>query len=112
MTNDILKKSGKRDSTELHFYCAKGVTFGVKKYSDILETIHDSKDHKLHHNHNLIEVHKDSKIAVFLNMQTKERVEKKFDALHLVPPQSPPKFIAESKLGDAHGYLQYLSYFY
>lgn len=41
---------------------------------------------------------------MFEHTGTKSLTEVKFDALHIVPPQIPPKFIKDSGLSDAAGY--------
>ena len=38
-------------------------------------------------------------------MTSKELNEVKFDFLHIVPAQTAPEFISESKLGNAQGYV-------
>lgn len=53
--------------------------------------------------HPLVEVTKDE--ATFLNSETKEKIVKKFDFLHVTPPMSPHSYIAESGIGDASGYV-------
>ncbi len=54
---------------------------------------------------NLVEVRGKERIAVFQNMTSKELNEVKFDFLHIVPAQTAPEFISESKLGNAQGYV-------
>ena len=40
LSEELTKKKGVRANSKLSFYCANGVTFVVKKYSDVLDTLH------------------------------------------------------------------------
>jgi len=56
-------------------------------------------------NRDLVEVKANEQIAVFKDISTGELIEKKFDIMHVTPPQRPAPFIAQSKLGSANGYV-------
>lgn len=77
--------------------------FGVPKYSEALAKIAKKYDIECKLSHNLVEIKGD--IAVFENLQTKQKIEKHFDFLHMIPPMSAHKYISESGLADAAGYL-------
>lgn len=40
LSEELARKKGVRSNSKFSFYCAKGVTFVVKKYSDVLDTLH------------------------------------------------------------------------
>lgn len=43
LAHELLLKNGMRGQSYLEFYCEKGVTFGVPKYSQALDKIHNEK---------------------------------------------------------------------
>lgn len=65
---------------------AKGVVFGIPKYSEVLTEIHKEKNINLNLNQKMIEVKKDENLAIFENTQTGAKTSVKYDALHIVPP--------------------------
>ena len=105
---DHLKKKGKLTSSHLEFLCAKPVIFGVPHFQGPLNNICESYGIKRSFQHNLISVDGNSKEAVFKQSDkdgnTKE-VTKKFDFIHVTPPQSSPDFIKNSPLADAGGWV-------
>lgn len=68
--------------------------FGVPKYSESLLKIAAQKNINVNFKSKLVEVKGKDQIAVFENQDTKELTSVKFDLLHAVPSQYPPKFIA------------------
>lgn len=55
--------------------------------------------------HHLVEVHPDTQEAVFENIDTSQRTVIHYDLLHVTPPMSAPKFIANSPLANAEGWV-------
>ena len=88
---------------EVEFNMAKGVMFGVPKYSNTLSRVAADYNIKCHFKNNLVKVKGNE--ATFKNLDTGELVTKQFELLHAVPPMGPHPYIAESGLGDASGYL-------
>ena len=105
---DHLKKKGKLKDSQLEFLCAKPVIFGVPHFQGPLNEICDSYGIKRSFQHNLISVDGNSKEAVFKQSDkdgnTKE-VTKKFDFIHVTPPQTSPDFVKNSPLADAGGWV-------
>ena len=105
---DHLKKKGKLNESNLEFLCAKAVIFGVPDFQGPLNEVCDSYGIKRSFQHNLISVNGQSKEAVFKQSDkdgnTKE-VTKKFDFIHVTPPQTSPDFIKNSPLADAGGWV-------
>ena len=105
---DHLKQKGILGDCELEFLCAKPVIFGVPYFQKPLYDICDFYGLKRSFQHTLISVDGDAKEAVFKEADkdgnTKE-VTKKFDFIHVTPPQTSPDFIKQSPLADAAGWV-------
>jgi len=122
LTNARLKEEGARDNAELTFYPNGGAMFGIPEYHDAILGQFKREGFKWHYRHNLIEVDKEKKIAVFdAKWQEKgpwdpvlkdfevipkhEKVRVPYDFLHVTPPQLAPREIAESDLGSSKGWV-------
>lgn len=96
-------------SINVEFHNACGVLFGVKDYVDpLMQYVHRYGAH-LNLNSTLIEVDGPKKIATFQIKNAEGNItiqHKKFDMLHVVPPQSAPAFIKTSPLANADGWLE------
>lgn len=77
--------------------------FGVPKYSETLKGVVKKYNIGVTFRNNLVEVTQDK--AIFENLDTKERTEKPYEFLHLVPPMSPAPFLKESGLTNEAGYV-------
>lgn len=86
------------------FYNAGPVLFGVADYVPALQSYIDKYSAKVHYSQNLIEVDGANKTATFKDAEGEVSVQS-FDMLHVCPPQQAPKFVAESPLADAAGWL-------
>ena len=122
LTNARLKEEGARENAELVFYPNGGAMFGVPQYHDAIVQQFKREDFKWHYRHNLIEVDKEKKIAVFdSKWQEKgpwdpvmkdyevipkhEKIRVAYDFLHITPAQLAPREIGESDLGSAKGWV-------
>jgi len=122
LTNARLKEAGARENAELTFYPNGGAMFGVPEYHDAIVGQFKREGIKHHYRHNLIEVDKENKIAVFdakwqekgpwdpvlKDFEVIPKHEKKrvpYDMLHIAPAQIAPREIAESDLGSAGGWV-------
>lgn len=57
-------------------------------------------------NSNLVEIKRDTRVAVFENPQTKHKQEVKFELAHIVPPMRTSEFIrSNTELSDANGFV-------
>ena len=105
---DHLKKKGFLKDSSLEFLCAKPVIFGVPHFQGPLNEICDSYGIKRSFQHNLKSINGDTKEAVFIQSDkdgnTKEVI-KKFDFIHVTPPQTSPDFIKNSSLADSGGWV-------
>ena len=122
LTNSRLKEAGARENAELTFYPNGGAMFGVPEYHDAIVGQFAREDIKYHYRHNLIEVDKEKKIAVFdAKWQEKgpwdpimkdfevipkrEKVRVPYDMLHIAPANIAPREIGESDLGSSKGWI-------
>ncbi len=122
LTNARLKEEDARENAELTFYPNGGAMFGVPEYHDAILGQFKRENFKWHYRHNLIEVDKKNKIAVFdSKWQEKgpwdpvmkdyevipkhEKIRVAYDFLHITPAQIAPREIGESDLGSAKGWV-------
>ncbi len=126
LSADHLKKAGL--SAQYTFATAGGKLFGLKPIADSLEKVqkrYDTITNKF--KHNLIAIDKTAKIATFEHtfeikgaydedlgeydmIDKRELVEMEYDFIHIVPPMSAAKAVADSPLGwqkgSAKGWLE------
>jgi len=93
--------------SEVEFYTAMPVLFGQPDYAQALNEICDSRDISRFYHHDLIEVRKDRKEAIFVKTagEKKEEVCVKYDVMHVTPKQGPHAFIKDSPLADKTGFV-------
>lgn len=121
LTESYLRNNGKRDGKEIVFSTAGGKYFGVPAYHEAVVGFVKEKGIATNFNHDLIEVKAAEKIAVF-NKKTKkkvfdpdlkeeveqevvEKVEIKYDLLHVVPPMAPVEAVVKSPLANNKGWM-------
>ena len=122
LTHARLEEAGVADKVELTFYPNGGKMFGVPEYHEAIVQQYKDRDFKWNYAHNLTEVDTANKVAVFdhhskvkgeydadleeYTMITKhERVEVKYDFLHVTPPMKAPDVVASSAVGSAKGWV-------
>lgn len=88
-----------------HFYTATKSLFGVPYYRVPLEKVAANYNCNIHTEHDLVEVDGQNKEAVFKNLESGEIVRKKFDILHVTPPQAAAPFISEAGLANTDGFV-------
>ncbi len=98
---DIWRKN-KLDA-DIEFVKNAAVMFGVPKYSEALTKVANSYNITTTFKHNLVEL--TSNQAIFENLDTKEKVSKPYDFLHVVPPMSPHSFLKESGITNEAGFV-------
>lgn len=74
--------------------------FGVKEFSDVLETVAARYGIEVHKNSEVVEIDPDGRQAIVVDRSadTKQAIE--YDLMHVVPPQSAPEWIKASPLAD------------
>lgn len=112
MTADYLRRKGILKEVTLEFVSGGSMLFGVKKYAVALQKMVDKYGIRLHFKHDLVEVDAEKKQATFKLMDAwgSVTVTKKFDMIHVTPPQSAPDFVQASPLADAKGWIDVNKY--
>jgi sulfide:quinone oxidoreductase len=105
LMDDTLRKLGKRDGAYISFWTPGGSMFGVPYYSEKLEKIRQERNVDGKFKHELIAVDANKKIATFENKENGQKVEEKFDLLHVAPHMSAPGFLKKSPISDAEGWV-------
>ncbi|HEX6848409.1 MAG TPA: FAD/NAD(P)-binding oxidoreductase [Chitinophagaceae bacterium] len=107
MTADYLRKKGILKDVTLEFVSGGSMLFGIKKYAASLQKMVNKYGITLHFKHDLISIDGDKKEATFRLMDGwgNVTVTKKYDMIHVTPPQSAPDFIRKSSLVDAKGWV-------
>jgi len=122
LTNARLEEAGVRDKVELTFYPNGGGMFGIKDYHTAIVKQFETRGFKWNYKHNLIEIDTATKTAVFDNHSgftevydedleenvktpTHERVEVKYDFIHVTPPMKAPDVVGKSKVGSSKGWV-------
>lgn len=105
LADDYFRRAGIREKSNVIFASAGAHIFAVDKYRLTLEKVVDRKQIDCRFRHELIEIHPDSKQAVFKQLDSSETVVIPYDMLHVTPPMSAPAFIARSLLADPHGWV-------
>ena len=92
----------------IEFTSGGTVIFGIKKYADELTKMVNKYGIQLSFKHDLIAVDGEKQLAIYrvtdANGVTSE-VQKKFNVLHVTPPQSAPDYFSKSALADAKGWF-------
>lgn len=95
-------RTGVLDQIDVEFANAGGVLFGVADYVPALMSYIEKYNVDLSLGHNLKAVDGAAQTAIF---DTEEgEVTRKFDMLHVVPPQVAPQFLADSPLAAESGF--------
>jgi len=122
LTHSRLVDAGVRDKVELTFYPDGGKMFGVPEYHDAILQQFKDRDFKWNYKHNLIEIDTDTKVAVFNKhweekgaydkeleefevIKKSERVEAKYDFIHVTPPMKAPDVVGKSPVGSDKGWV-------
>jgi sulfide:quinone oxidoreductase len=109
LSADAWSRAGKLGEMEIEFCNAGAALFGVKDYVPALMNYIERYGVQLSFQHNLTAVDGASKTATFAvtgpDGET-STVEKRFDMLHVCPPQSAPEFIKTSPLANAAGWVE------
>ncbi|PLY16329.1 MAG: sulfide:quinone reductase [Sulfurimonas sp.] len=122
LTNSRLEEAGVRDKVELTFYTNGSALFGIKEYNESIFKQFDERGFKKNFAHNLTEIDTDAKVAVFNHhwkekgewdedleeygvVIKNERVEAKYDFIHITPPMKAPDVVKNSPVGSDKGWV-------
>jgi sulfide:quinone oxidoreductase len=108
LSADHWRRKGVLKDIEIGFYNAGGVLFGVKDYVPALMEYVELYRAALNFNHNLVAIDGPARTAWFIKTDAEgnqERIERRFDMIHVCPPQCAPDFIRVSPLADEAGWV-------
>ena len=106
---DYWRDHGVLADINVEFQTAAGVLFGVADFVPPLMKYVERYGAKLNFNSQLTAVDGSARKAWFDVKKadgTTDRVERSFDMIHVVPPQTAPDFIRQSPLADAAGWVE------
>ncbi|MFB1007491.1 MAG: FAD/NAD(P)-binding oxidoreductase, partial [Sulfurospirillum sp.] len=122
ITHDLLKKAGVRDKVELTFCPSGDKMFGVPEYNTAIFEQFKARDFKWEFKTNLVAIDTEKKIATFEKkwlekgeydedlkeytmISMSKNVEKKYDFIHITPPQKAPDVVGKSPIGSSKGWV-------
>lgn len=122
ITHDLLSKAGVRDKVELTFCPSGDKMFGVPEYHEAILEQFKVRDFKWEYKTNLVGIDTEKKVATFekkwlekggydqdleeYTMVVKsQNVEKKYDFIHITPPQKASDIVGKSPLGSSKGWM-------
>jgi len=103
------ERRGTLGDTKVEFLNAGGALFGVKDYVPALMDYVERYGIDLTFNHNLKRIDGPAKTAWFERTDAEgntDLVERRFDMIHVVPPQTAPDFIRVSPLANQAGWVE------
>jgi len=100
---DYLRRIGRLDDAEIHFFHPGSIIFGVPAFAKTLNEVIARYGIRTHFGHELVELRPDRQEAVVRHAgpdgEPVERVEA-FDFIHVTPPQGPLDVLRTSPLAD------------
>ncbi|MGZ8095341.1 MAG: NAD(P)/FAD-dependent oxidoreductase [Methylosarcina sp.] len=105
---DRFRRKGILDKFTIEFCNAGPAMFGIPFFAKALAKVAAGYGVKTSFNHNLVAIDGSGKTATFETTDSdgnKQLVIKKFDMIHVTPPQSAPDFIKKSPLANAAGWV-------
>jgi hypothetical protein len=108
LSADTWRRNGNLKDIDISFTSGGSILFGIPEVADILRDVVKRYGISTHFLHNLKAVKADDKIAVYdvyKDGEIVDEVEKEYDLLHVVPPQSAPDFIKKSPLANEAGWV-------
>lgn len=105
MAEELFVRNKVRENIKIVWATAGGAMFGVPAFAAPLAEVVKRKDIKSLFMHKLVQIKADQKSAVFEVTKdgNVEQIEIKYDFLHIVPPQMPHQFLADSGLLHQEG---------
>ncbi|KAL9556558.1 hypothetical protein MBANPS3_001818 [Mucor bainieri] len=105
LAEEAFRLNGVRDKTNVIYNTSAGKIFGVDHYGRVLQQLANERNINVNFQHELIEINADNHQATFRNNANQELKSYEYDFIHVAPPQGAPKFIKESRLADAAGFV-------
>jgi sulfide:quinone oxidoreductase len=122
LTHERLVEAGVRDKVELLFCPSGDKMFGVPEYHTAILEQFKQRDFKWEYKTNLVAIDTEKKVATFEKkwlekgefdedlkeytmISMSKNVEKKYDFIHVTPPQKAPDVVGKSPLGSSKGWV-------
>lgn len=105
LADDYFRQRGVRDKSKIVFVASLDSIFAVAKYRKTMEKVVERKGIETIFKHHLVEIRPDKHEAVIESLDTREQTVLHYDLLHVTPPMSAPKFLAESPLAGEGGWV-------
>lgn len=106
LADDVFRRGGVRDRTEIVLASAQKAIFAVEKYRRTLERVVERKGIHTRFRSDLVELRPASREAVFANLDTGERSVVGWDMIHVTPPMGPPTVVRRSPLANEQGWCE------
>ena len=103
---DRWRRRGLLVRSDIHFHSAAGAMFGIPEFARALDKVVQRYGIRPHFAHTLVAVDARRRVATFEHGEAKARVEQHYDLLHVSPPESPPRFLRDSQLVNAAGFVE------
>ncbi len=103
LADDALRKSGRREKTNITFLTGTPTIFTSPAYIPALSKVIARKGIQTYVRHELVEVRPQRKEAVFTNLEDGSELILHYDMMHITPPMSAPDFIQQSPLAQTEG---------
>lgn len=120
--HDLLTKAGVRDKVEFTFCPSGDKMFGVPEYNDAIFEQFKKRGFKWEFKTNLVAIDTEKKVATFENkwlekgeydedlkeytmIPMSKNIEKKYDFIHITPPQKAPDLVGKSPIGSSKGWV-------
>lgn len=105
LAEEIFRNKGIRSRCEVVYMSSTANLFGVPKYRAALEKVVEQRGINTCFRQNLVEIRAASKEAVFQHLDSGAETIKKYDLIHVTPPQSAPDVIKQSSLANEAGWV-------
>jgi len=122
IAHDLLTKAGVRDKVEMTLCSSSDKMFGIPEYSDAIMAQYKARNFKWEFKTKLVAIDTEAKSATFEKTWTEkgaydedlkeytmvnksEAVEKKYDFIHVTPPQKAPDVVGKSPIGSGKGWV-------
>ncbi len=104
---DLFRKKRILKEVQVEFVSGGSVIFGVQKYAKSLMNLVKDYGIKLNFKQDLIAIDGIKKLATFKIMDGlgNQTISKRFDVIHVTPPQSAPDFIRNSAVANVTGWI-------
>ncbi len=120
--HELLTKAGVRDKVEMTFLPSGDKMFGVPEYHEAILAQFKKRGFKWEYKTNLIAIDTEKKMATFENkwlekgeydedlkeymmVPMSKNIVKKYDFIHVTPPQKAPDLIGKSPIGSSKGWV-------